>query len=122
MRAAPAKPKSVDDYIGAFSPEVQAILEGIRLTVRNAAPKAQETISYNMPAFTQGGILVYFAAFKKHIGLFPPVRGDAGLEKAIAKYAGEKGSLRFPLDQPIPYGLIERIVRFRVKKLDRGER
>jgi len=115
------KPRSVDDYIAAFSPEVQTILQRIRLTIRNAAPAAQETISYNMPAYTLGGVLVYFAAFKKHIGLFPPVRGDARLEKAISIYAGEKGNLRFPLDQPIPYGLIERIVKFRMKKFDRVE-
>jgi uncharacterized protein YdhG (YjbR/CyaY superfamily) len=111
-----ATPKSIDEYIASFSPEVQAILGRIRLTIRNAAPDSRETISYKMPAFTLNGILVYFAAFKKHIGLFPPVSGDARLEKAISPYAGEKGNLRFPLDQPIPYGLIERIVKLRVKQ------
>ena len=111
-----ATPQNIDEYIASFSPEVQAILEKIRLTIRQAAPDAQETISYNMPAFTQDGILVYFAAFKKHIGLYPPVRGDAKLEKSIASYAGEKGNLRFPLDQPIPYELIEKIVKLRVKQ------
>jgi uncharacterized protein YdhG (YjbR/CyaY superfamily) len=111
-----ATPRNIDDYIAAFSPEVQAILTKIRLTIRQAAPDAQETISYKMPAFTQDGILVYFAAFKKHIGLYPPVSGDAKLEKAIATYAGQKGNLRFPLDQPIPYRLIERIVKLRVKQ------
>jgi uncharacterized protein YdhG (YjbR/CyaY superfamily) len=111
-----ATPKNIDEYIASFSPEVRAILERIRLTIRQAAPDAQETISYKMPAFTQDGMLVYFAAFKKHIGLYPPVRGDAKLEKAIATYAGEKGNLRFPLDQPIPYHLIERIVKLRVKQ------
>ena len=69
-----------------------------------------------MPAFTQSGILVYFAAFKKHIGLYPPVSGDAAIEKAIAPYAGPKGNLQFPLDQPIPYKLIERIVKLRLKQ------
>jgi uncharacterized protein YdhG (YjbR/CyaY superfamily) len=116
MPMARATPKSIDEYIASFSPEVQAILGRIRLTIRNAAPDARETISYKMPAFTLNGILVYFAAFKKHIGLFPPVSGDARLEKAISPYAGEKGNLRFPLDQPIPYGLIERIVKLRVKQ------
>ncbi len=111
-----ATPPNIDEYIASFSPEVQAILEKIRLTIRQAAPHAQETISYNMPAFKQDGILVYFAAFKKHIGFYPPVRGDAKLEKSIATYAGEKGNLQFPLDQPIPYGLIERIVKLRVKQ------
>ena len=111
-----ATPQNIDEYIASFSPEVQAILEKIRLTIRQAAPDAQETISYKMPAFTQDGILVYFAAFKKHIGLYPPVRGDAKLEKSISTYAGEKGNLQFPLDQPIPYRLIERIVKLRVKQ------
>jgi uncharacterized protein YdhG (YjbR/CyaY superfamily) len=69
-----------------------------------------------MPSFKLNGTLVYFAAFQKHIGLFPPVRSDARLQRAIAKYKGEKGSLKFPLDQPIPYGLIERIVKLRVKQ------
>jgi uncharacterized protein YdhG (YjbR/CyaY superfamily) len=116
MTRLPAKPKNIDEYIASFSPEVRAILEKIRLTVRNAAPQAEETISYNMPAFRLNGILVYFAAFKKHIGLYPPVSGDQRLEKAISKYAGEKGNLQFPLDQAIPYGLIERIVKLRVKQ------
>jgi uncharacterized protein YdhG (YjbR/CyaY superfamily) len=109
-------PKSIDEYIASFSSEVQAILEKIRLTIRNAAPNAQETISYNIPTFTLNGALVHFAAFKKHIGFYPPVRGDARLEKAAATYAGEKGNLRFPLDQPIPYGLIERLVKLRAKQ------
>jgi uncharacterized protein YdhG (YjbR/CyaY superfamily) len=111
-----ATPKSIDKYIASFSPEARAILEKIRLTIRNAAPDAQETISYNIPTFTLNGALVHFAAFKKHIGFFPPVRGDARLEKAASKYAGEKGNLRFPLDQPIPYSLIERLVKLRMKQ------
>jgi uncharacterized protein YdhG (YjbR/CyaY superfamily) len=108
--------QNIDEYIASFSPEVQAILERIRLTIRQAAPDAQETISYRIPAFTLYGILVYFAAFKKHIGLYPPVRGDSDLEKSISTYAGEKGNLQFPLDRPIPYRLIERIVKLRVKQ------
>ena len=109
-------PKSIEQYIGSFSPAVQTILERIRFTIRNAAPGAQETISYKIPTFRLNGALVYFAAFKTHIGFYPPVRGDARLEKAVARYAGEKGNLRFPLDQPIPYGLIKRIVKLRVKQ------
>jgi uncharacterized protein YdhG (YjbR/CyaY superfamily) len=117
MPVSRATPKSVDEYIASSSPEVQAILEKIRLTIRKAAPDARETISYKMPVFTQnGGVLVYFAACKKHIGFYPPVSGDARLVKAISTYAGEKGNLRFPLDQPIPYGLIERIVKLRVRQ------
>jgi uncharacterized protein YdhG (YjbR/CyaY superfamily) len=114
-----ATPKNIDEYIASFSPEVQAILKGIRLTIRNAAPTAQETISYKIPAFRLNRILVYFAAFKNHIGLYPPVRGNAKLVKAASAYAGEKGNLQFPLDQPIPYDLIEQIVKFRVKQNSR---
>ena len=109
-------PKTIDEYIAAFSPDVQAILQKIRSTIRSAAPDAEEMISYRIPAFTQNGILVYFAAFKNHIGLYPPIKADAALEKAIAKYAGEKGNLRFPLDEPIPYGLITGIAKLRVKQ------
>ena len=109
-------PNSIDQYIAAFSPEVRAILQRIRTTIGNAAPDARETISYQIPAFMLNGPLVYFAAFKKHIGFYPPVRGDARLENAVAPYAGEKGNLRFPIDHPIPYRLIERIVKHRVKQ------
>ena len=110
------KPTNIDEYIATASPEVRGILEQVRETIRKAAPEAEETISYMMPAFRQGGILVYFAAFKKHIGLFPPVSGDAEIERAIAPYAGPKGNLRFPLDRPIPYELIEKIVKLRVRQ------
>jgi len=116
MATSRAMPETIDEYIAAFPREVQAILERIRQRIHNTAPGAQETISYGMPAFTQQGILLYFAAFKNHIGLYPPVSGDAKIEKAIAPYAGEKGNLRFPLNQPIPYDLIERIVKLRVKQ------
>jgi uncharacterized protein YdhG (YjbR/CyaY superfamily) len=109
-------PTSIDEYIAACSPEVQGILQRIRLTIRSVAPDAQETISYRMPAFTQHGVLVYFAAFKQHIGLYPPIRGDAALEEALSPYAGEKGNLRFPLDKPIPYALIARIVKLRLEQ------
>ena len=107
---------NIDEYIQAFPSEIQLILQSIRTTIRKAAPEAEEIISYRMPAFRQNGILVYFAAFKKHIGLYPPVSGDTAIEKAIAPYAGPKGNLQFPLDKPIPYDLIERIVKLRVKQ------
>lgn len=116
MATGRATPGSIDEYIAAFPPEVQAILERVRLTISTVAPEAQETISYQIPAFKLNGALVYFAAFKNHIGFYPPVSGDARLKKAISPYAGEKGNLRFPFDQPIPYGLIERIVKRRVKQ------
>ncbi|MGJ7507892.1 iron chaperone [Variovorax sp. GT1P44] len=109
-------PATIDAYISGFPPDVQAILQKIRQTVRNAAPGAEEVISYRMPAFRLNGIIVYFAAFKKHIGIYPPVKGDARLEKAVSPYAGEKGNLRFPLDEPIPFKLIERITQFRLKQ------
>ena len=108
-------PKNIDDYIAAFSPRVRAILKKVRATVRKAAPGAKERISYGIPAFALNGILIYFAAFKNHIGFYPPVR-DQTLKKAVAIYAGEKGNLRFPLDQPIPYALIGRIVKVRVRE------
>jgi uncharacterized protein YdhG (YjbR/CyaY superfamily) len=110
------KPKDIDSYISQFPAEVQAILEKVRATIHHAAPEGTETISYLMPAFKQHGILVYFAAWEKHIGMYPPISGDKALEKAIARYAGPKGNLQFPLDGPIPYGLIERIVKLRVKQ------
>jgi len=117
MKQSPAAaPSTVDEYIAAFSPEVQNILRRIRQVVREAAPEAQEVMSYRMPALNQGGILVYFAAFKSHVGLYPPVNGDAGIEKAIAPYAGEKGNLRFPFDKPIPYDLIARVTAFRLNQ------
>jgi len=81
-----------------------------------AAPEAREAISYGIPAFKQKRILVYFAAFKAHIGFYPPIRGDAKLEAAAARYANEKGNLRFPLDEPMPYKLIERLTKLRVRQ------
>ena len=109
-------PATIDEYIQASPPQVRPILQRIRRTVRAAAPEATEVISYRMPAFKLHGILLYFAAFQNHIGLYPPVAGDPKLVKAAAPYAGEKGNLRFPLDEPIPYDLIERIVKHRVKQ------
>jgi len=110
------KPASVDKYIAAFPPAVRTILRKIRRTIRDAVPDTEEMISYRMPAFKLDGVLVYFAAFKNHIGLFPPVRGDASFVRAVKRYAGPKGNLRFPLDEPIPYDLIRRIVKVRRKQ------
>jgi uncharacterized protein YdhG (YjbR/CyaY superfamily) len=109
-------PRNIDEYIASFSPDVQSILEKIRRTIQKAAPQAEEKISYQMPTFALMGNLIHFAAFKKHIGLYPPVKGDAKLQAEIARYKGEKGNLKFPLDEPIPYDLISRIVKFRVKE------
>jgi uncharacterized protein YdhG (YjbR/CyaY superfamily) len=108
--------RTIDEYIAAFPPEIQSILKKIRSTIKKAAPQAKEKISYKIPAFTLDGDLIYFAAFKKHIGIYPPVRGDAKLSKELSRYRGEKGNLKLPLDEPIPYALISRLVRFRVKE------
>ena len=108
--------RDIDSYIAAFPKDVQILLQKVRRAIRSAAPEAEETISYRMPAFKQHGMLVYFAGFKEHIGFFPPVRGDAALARALSKYAGPKGNLRFSHDEPLPLGLIARIVRHRVRQ------
>ena len=107
---------SVEEYIRVCPVEVQAVLQKIRSVVREAAPQASEVISYGIPALRQNGILIYYAAFKRHIGFYPPIVGDPNLKKAVARYAGEKGNLRFPLDQPIPFDLIARITKHRAKQ------
>jgi uncharacterized protein YdhG (YjbR/CyaY superfamily) len=123
LKAARVAPKDIDDYIAAFSPGVQSILEAIRVTIQRAAPDAAEKISYQIPTFTLNGNLVHFAAFKKHIGFYPPVRGNEKLRNEMAPYAGEKGNLRFPLDKRIPYALIRKIVKVRVREnLERAGR
>ena len=111
-----AEPRDIDEYIAGAPANVRPILKKIRATIRAEAPDAEETISYRMPAFRMNRVLVYFAAFKNHIGMYPPVSGDANFEKAVAQYAGPKGNLQFPLDQPIPHDLIKRIVRLKVKQ------
>jgi uncharacterized protein YdhG (YjbR/CyaY superfamily) len=116
MRTDQTTPKNIDEYIAGFPHDVQAILEKIRLTIRKAAPGAEETIKYRMPTFTLKGNLVYFAAFKKHIGFYPVPTGIEKFKKELSVYGGAKGSVQFPLDKPIPYGLISKIVKFRVKE------
>lgn len=108
--------RDIDSYIATFPGNVQTLLKKVRRTIRAAAPKATEVISYRIPAYRQHGMLVYFAGFKNHIGLYPPVRGNAALQKAAAKYAGPKGNLRFPYAEPLPLALITRIVRHKVKE------
>ena len=116
MAARRPAPQDIDAYIAKAAPDVRPILERVRATIRAAAPGAEEVISYGIPAFRLNGILLYFAAFKHHIGLYPPISGDAALQKAISRYAGEKGNLKFPLDEPMPYALIKRIAKLRVKQ------
>jgi uncharacterized protein YdhG (YjbR/CyaY superfamily) len=109
-------PQTINEYIAASPAEIRPILKAIRATVRKAAPSTEERISYRIPAFFLGGrVLVYFAAFKKHIGFYPPVR-DEGLRLLLRKYAGPKGNLQFPLSKPIPHSLITKIVKARIKE------
>ena len=113
---------SIDEYIATFPKDIQGILEKIRETIRNAAPNAKETINYQMPTFTLEGNLVHFAAYKNHIGFYPTPTGIEKFKKELSVYAGAKGSVQFPLDKPIPYDLISKIVKFRVKEnLERAE-
>jgi uncharacterized protein YdhG (YjbR/CyaY superfamily) len=107
-------PASVDEYIAAFPADVQAVLRSVRATLRAAAPGAEERISYRMPALFQQGVLVYFAAFKHHIGLYPPV-DDPEVQARVARYAGPKGNLRFPYSEPMPHGLIAAVVEARLR-------
>ena len=114
MQRGQAAPKTIDEYIVGFPPDVQEKLQKIRQTIREAAPEAQEAIKYQMPTFTLNGNLVHFAAFKTHIGFYPAPTGIEEFQAELSAYKGAKGSVQFPLDKPIPYDLISRIVRFRV--------
>lgn len=107
-------PVTVDEYIDGFPPAVQAVLRTVRATVRQAAPEAEERISYRMPAIFQNGAVVYFGAFKNHLGLFPPV-DDPTLRARLAQYAGPKGNLQFPYSRPMPLDLIAAVVQSRVR-------
>lgn len=109
-------PQTIDEYIAGFPQEVQATLQAIRSTIRQAAPEAEEAIKYQMPTFILHGNLVHFAAFKQHIGLYPTPSGIEQFKEELSPYAGAKGSVRFPLDQPIPLDVISKIVQFRVKE------
>ena len=116
MQADKTAPQTIDDYIAGFPPHVQEILQKIRTTVHEAAPDAQEAIKYLMPTFTQNGNLLSFGAYKTHIGLYPAPEGNAKFRKELSAYKAAKSSVRFPLDQPIPYELIAQLVKFRVKE------
>jgi uncharacterized protein YdhG (YjbR/CyaY superfamily) len=118
MRTKQTASKDIDEYIAGFPSDVQEILEKIRMTIRKAAPGVEEKISYQMPTFTlKGRYLVYFAAYKKHIGLYPAPRGGEEFKEELSGYEGGKGTVRFPFDKPIPFDLIRRIVKFRVKEV-----
>ena len=109
-------PRTIDEYIAGFPSDVQEILQKIRMTIHEAAPDATEKISYQMPTFYLNGNLVHFAAFNEHIGFYPVPSGIEKFKKELSVYKQGKGSVQFPLDQPIPYGLITKIVKFRVKE------
>lgn len=109
-----SSPATVDEYIESFPPRIRAVLRSVRATVRKAAPQAEERISYRMPALFQNGAVVYYGAFKKHLGLFPPVEAPSLLRR-VARYAGPKGNLQFPYDQPLPLGLIAAVVKARLE-------
>jgi uncharacterized protein YdhG (YjbR/CyaY superfamily) len=107
-------PGGINEYIAGFPVEIQQILEKIRAIVHEEAPGAEEAIKYQMPTFVLKGNLVHFAAFKNHVGFYPTPSGTEKFKEELAPYQGGKGSIRFPLDQPIPYDLIRKIVTFRV--------
>jgi uncharacterized protein YdhG (YjbR/CyaY superfamily) len=116
-----SKPGGIDEYIARFPEDVQKLLEKVRQTIRAAAAGAEETIKYAIPTFTLNGNLVHFAAFKKHIGFYPTPMGIGEFEKELSRYKQGKGSVQFPMDKPLPLDLIRRIVRYRVKKMKKGE-
>jgi uncharacterized protein YdhG (YjbR/CyaY superfamily) len=120
MKASQAAAANVDRYIAGFPPAVQRILRKIRTTIRKAAPTATESISYGIPAYTLNGRLIYFAGFTKHVSIYPAPRGAGAFKEELAGYKGGKGTVQFPLDRPIPYGLITRIVKFRAKQNREG--
>ena len=115
MKSKQTLPRNIDEYIAGFPSDVQDRLQKIRRTIKKAAPDAEEAIKYRMPTFTLNGNLVHFAAYKNHIGFYPAPVGIEAFKKELSAYEGAKGSVRFPLDQPVPLGLIGRIVKFRVK-------
>lgn len=115
--------ETIDEYISTFPSEVREVLEGLRKAIQDSAPNAEEAISYGMPAFKLNGDLVYFAAYKKHIGFYP--RGPSAIEafkEELSGYNLSKGAIRFPLDRPIPLDLVKRIVKFRVQQNESGKR
>ena len=114
--------ESIDEYISKFSPEIQKILIKLRQVIKESAPGAEEKISYQMPAFVLHGNLVYFAAYKNHIGFYPTPSGIVAFKNELSQYKGAKGSVQFPIDKPLPYELISKIVEFRVaENIQRSE-
>jgi uncharacterized protein YdhG (YjbR/CyaY superfamily) len=114
MNSNQTAPRTIDEYIAGFPKDVQEILAKIRMTIRDAAPDAEEAIKYQIPTYILNGNLVHFGAYKTHIGFYPAPSGIEAFRDELSGYDGAKGTIRFPLDKPIPYDLIARIVRLRV--------
>lgn len=114
MEGKKAKPTTIDEYIAQFPEDVQQVLSRVRAVIHEAAPEATEKISYQMPAFYQNGMLVWFGGFQKHIGFYPKGSGVEAFKEELSSYKSSKGAVQFPLDKPIPYDLIRKIVKFRV--------
>ena len=108
--------KTVEEYIATFPKEIQELLESMRSIIKSAAPKAEEQISYNMPAFQLDKMLVYYAAWHSHIGFYPTASGIEEFKEDLSKYENSKGAIKFPIDKPLPASLITKIVKFRVKE------
>jgi uncharacterized protein YdhG (YjbR/CyaY superfamily) len=106
--------KNIDEYIASFPKDTQELLEKLRATIRAAAPEAEETINYGIPTFTLKGNLVHFAGYKKHIGFYPTPSGIEHFKAELAGYEQAKGSVQFPIDEPIPFDIVSKIVAFRV--------
>jgi uncharacterized protein YdhG (YjbR/CyaY superfamily) len=113
----PELPSSIDEYIAGFPPDVQQMLEQIRSAIRAIAPDAVETIKYRMPTFVLHENLVHFAAFTNHVGFYPTPSGIAKFRDELSAYNSAKGSVQFPIDDPIPLNLIRKIVRFRIQEV-----
>lgn len=116
MTSARIKFEDIDSYIASFPEETRKLLQQLRITISKAAPEAKETINYGMPTFALKGNLVHFAAFESHIGFYPTPSGIEAFKKELSGYEGAKGSVQFPLSKPIPFDLISKIVKFRVKE------
>jgi uncharacterized protein YdhG (YjbR/CyaY superfamily) len=116
MAISKIQPKTIDEYIVMFPQNVQDILKKLRRVIRQSAPGAEETISYGIPTFKLKGYLVHFAAYKNHIGFYPTSSGIEAFKKELLSYKWAKGSVQFPLDKPIPFDLVKRIVAYRVKE------
>lgn len=119
MADSAGSPGGVDDYISRFPPDIAAILQKVRETIRTAAPEAEEAIKYQLPTFVYNGNLVHFGGFKTHVGFYPTPSGINAFKKELSKYKGAKGSVQFPIDKPIPYSLIAKIVKYRLKENSR---